>query len=68
MCYTPHVHVHEFINGYYFKPGYNIQISYSSWGESSGRIYFAGVEASDIFHGYMDGGVRSAERVTKEVK
>ncbi len=32
-----------------------------------GRIYWAGTETSDIFAGYMDGAVRSGERVAAEV-
>ena len=37
------------------------------WGKSFGRIKFAGVESSPVFRGYMDGGVRAAERAAKEV-
>jgi monoamine oxidase len=32
-----------------------------------GRIHWAGTETSDYWNGYMDGAVRSAERVTAEV-
>jgi monoamine oxidase len=33
-----------------------------------GRIHWAGTETSDVFMGYMDGAVRSGERVAKEVR
>jgi monoamine oxidase len=32
-----------------------------------GRIHWAGTETSDYWQGYMDGAVRSGERVTHEV-
>ena len=32
-----------------------------------GRIHWAGTETSDYWAGYMDGAVRSGERVAKEV-
>ena len=33
-----------------------------------GRIHWAGTETSDYWQGYMDGAVRSGERVAKEVR
>ena len=38
------------------------------WGYQHGRLHFAGAEATETFHGYMEGAVRSAERVTNEVR
>jgi monoamine oxidase len=35
--------------------------------EPCGRIHWAGTETSDIWNGYIDGAVRSGERVAKEV-
>ena len=35
--------------------------------EPIGRIHWAGTETSDIWNGYIDGAVRSGERVAKEV-
>jgi monoamine oxidase len=35
--------------------------------EPIGRIHWAGTETSDIWNGYMDGAIRSGERVAKEV-
>lgn len=32
-----------------------------------GRIHWAGTETSDIWNGYIDGAVRSGERVAREV-
>jgi monoamine oxidase len=32
-----------------------------------GRIHWAGTETADFWTGYMDGAVRSGERVAKEV-
>jgi monoamine oxidase len=33
-----------------------------------GRIHWAGTETSEVFNGYMDGAVRSGERVALEVR
>ena len=50
----------------YMPPGV-----WSDYGESLrtpvGRIHWAGTETSEIFMGYMDGAVRSGERVAGEV-
>ena len=35
--------------------------------EPVGRIHWAGTETSDIWNGYIDGAIRSGERVAKEV-
>ena len=35
--------------------------------ESVGRLHFAGTETSDVWRGYMEGAVRSGERVAEEV-
>jgi monoamine oxidase len=35
--------------------------------EPIGRIHWAGTETSDVWNGYIDGAVRSGERVAKEV-
>ena len=35
--------------------------------EPVGRIHWAGTETSDYWQGYMDGAVRSGERVTQEI-
>jgi monoamine oxidase len=32
-----------------------------------GRIHWAGTETADYWHGYMDGAVRSGERVAAEI-
>ena len=32
-----------------------------------GRIHWAGTETAGYWHGYMDGAIRSGERVAKEV-
>jgi monoamine oxidase len=32
-----------------------------------GHIHWAGTETSDIWNGYIDGAVRSGERVAKEI-
>ncbi|WP_332368838.1 flavin monoamine oxidase family protein [Spirosoma telluris] len=39
----------------------------SSLRKPVGRIHWAGTETSDIWNGYIDGAVRSGERVAKEV-
>ena len=35
--------------------------------ESFGGIHFAGTETSEFWTGYMDGAIRSGERVAKEI-
>ena len=35
--------------------------------EPVGRIHWAGTETSDIWSGYVDGALRSGDRVAKEV-
>jgi monoamine oxidase len=32
-----------------------------------GRVHWAGTETSDVWNGYIDGAVRSGERVAQEV-
>ena len=32
-----------------------------------GRIHWAGTETSDIWNGYIEGAIRSGERVVKEI-
>ena len=36
--------------------------------EPCGPIHFAGTETATVWAGYMDGAVRSGERVAKEIK
>jgi monoamine oxidase len=51
----------------YFPPG--VWIDYGSALRTPvGRIHWAGTETSEVFAGYMDGAVRSGERVAKEVR
>ena len=40
---------------------------YSQLEKPEGRIHFAGTETSTFWNGYMDGAVRSGERVVREV-
>jgi monoamine oxidase len=51
----------------YMPPGV-----WSDFGEALrapvGRIHWAGTETSEVFNGYMDGAVRSGERVGREVQ
>jgi monoamine oxidase len=35
--------------------------------EPVGRVHWAGTETSDVWCGYMDGAVRSGERVAAEI-
>jgi monoamine oxidase len=35
--------------------------------ESADGVYFAGTETSEYWTGYMDGAIRSGERVAKEI-
>jgi monoamine oxidase len=35
--------------------------------QPAGRIHWAGTETSDVWNGYIDGAVRSGERVAREV-
>ena len=36
--------------------------------EPVGRIHWAGTETAEVFNGYMDGAVRSGERVADELR
>jgi monoamine oxidase len=35
--------------------------------EPVGNIHWAGTETSDVWNGYIDGAIRSGERVAKEI-
>jgi monoamine oxidase len=49
-------------------PGLGTLLAYGPWiRKPIGRIHWAGTETSDYWNGYMDGAVRSAERVSLEV-
>jgi monoamine oxidase len=39
----------------------------SAYADPCGRIHWAGTETATLWHGYMDGAVRSGERASAEV-
>ncbi|MCY7356796.1 MAG: FAD-dependent oxidoreductase [Rudanella sp.] len=49
-----------------FEPGIWTEFG-AALREPVSRIHWAGIETSDIWNGYIDGAVRSGERVAREV-